>query len=310
MHLARYWAVVLAGALAPAVLTAAPASPSTDKDKTPATVDGLRKALDQPISIKIERQSLTAAVEVLKEKSKINFVLDTFTIQQMGFNPDAPPSQVDVDLKEVKLKTVLRTILQPYGLSYAPLGDTVLITTEDQAINRQLKQRVNVELDKVEFGKALRQLSRDTAVNLLLDSRVDKEGKNEVSLELEDVPLETAVRLLSEMAGLKPVRIGNVLFVTKKETANEMRSDPDLSGPPNPGGPYPVPQPGFPPGVFPGGPGGPPVIINPGAPAPPVEITPGSDKPDKDKDAKPDSDKNEKDKDGKDVKDDKKDKDK
>jgi hypothetical protein len=307
MRTARYWAVVLAGALAPAVLTAAPASPSTDKDKAPATVDGLRKALDQPISIKIERQSLTAAVEVLKEKSKINFVLDTFTIQQMGINPDAPPSQVDVDLKDVKLKTVLRTVLQPYGLSYAPLGDTVLITTEDQAINRQLKQRVNVELENVEFGKALRQLSRDTAVNLLLDSRVEKEGKNEVSLELEDVPLETAVRLLSEMAGLKPVRVGNVLFVTKKETANEMRSDPDLSGPPNPGGPYPVPQPGFPPGVFPGGPGGPPVAVTPGAPAPPVEVNPGADKPNKDKgDAKPDPDKNEKDKD----KDDKKDKEK
>ena len=45
------------------------------------------------------------------------------------------------------------------------------------------------------------------------------------------MPLETAVRLLSEMAGLKPVRVGNALFVTKKEVAAELGADPDLNPP-------------------------------------------------------------------------------
>src|SRR5438067_1399862 len=58
-----------------------------------------------------------------------------------------------------------------------------------------------------------------------------KEAKMEVSLQMEDVPLETAVRLLSEMAGLKPVRVGNVLFVTTKANATEMRADPELTQP-------------------------------------------------------------------------------
>ena len=44
-----------------------------------------------------------------------------------------------------------------------------------------------------------------------------------MTLPLEDVPLETAVRLLAEMAGLKPVRVGNTLFVTKKEIAADLR---------------------------------------------------------------------------------------
>ena len=55
---------------------------------------------------------------------------------------------------------------------------------------------------------------------------MEKEAKAPVSIQLEDVPLETAVRLLAEMAGLKPVRVGNVLFVTKKETANELAPTP------------------------------------------------------------------------------------
>jgi hypothetical protein len=248
----------LAGALAPAA-RAAPASPTapSDKDKPAPAVDKIRKALDTPISVKIERQSLTAAVEVLRDKTKVNFVLDTFTLQQFGINPDAPPSQVDVDLKDVKLKSALRTILQPYGMSYAPLGDTVLITNEQTAMVRQMKQRVNIEFDNVEFGKALKQLSRETAVNLILDSRVEKEAKSAVSLELEDVPLETAVRLLAEMAGLKPVRVGNVLFVTDKKNANEMRADPDLGALSQP------PQAMINQDFMINGPGGP-VFVNPG----------------------------------------------
>ena len=52
-----------------------------------------------------------------------------------------------------------------------------------------------------------------------------------MTLRLEDVPLETAVRLLSEMAGLKPVRVGNTLFVTSKDNAKEMSQDPDIAQP-------------------------------------------------------------------------------
>jgi len=33
------------------------------------------------------------------------------------------------------------------------------------------------------------------------------------------------------MAALKPVRVGNVLFVTGKANANEMRNDPDIAQP-------------------------------------------------------------------------------
>jgi hypothetical protein len=122
----------------------------------------------------------------------------------------------------------------------------------------------------VDLAAALKQLSRETATNLMLDTRVGKEAKTDVSLQMEDVPLETAVRLVSEMAGLKPVKVGNVLFVTTKTLANEMRNDPDLNQPGanvNPGMMPGVPGGPFPPGgVFPGGvPGGIGAPIAPGA---------------------------------------------
>jgi hypothetical protein len=231
---ARGLLAALALALAPALLSAAPAP--TDKDKAASAAEKLREALNALVTVKIDKQSLTAAVEMLKEKGQVNLVLDTFSIQQMGWLPDQPPTPVDVDLKEVKLKTALRRVLEPYNLGYAVVGDTVVVTTEQAAVARVMRQRVNVEFDKVEFAQALKQLSKDTGANLLLDSRVEKEAKNAVSLELDDVPLETAVRLLSEMAGLKPVRIGNVLFITDKKNAAELRNDPDLAQPPGPPG--------------------------------------------------------------------------
>jgi hypothetical protein len=220
-------AALAAFALAPAPLWAAPASPAADKDAAPTAAEKVRKALDAPVTLKIDKQPLTAAVDTLKEKGKVNLVLDTLSIQQLGWQPEQPPVPVDVDLKGVPLKAALRTVLEPYGLSYAVVGDTVLVTTEAVATQRRWQQRVSLALDKVELGEALRQLRRETGANVALDGRLGKE-KTPVSLELEDVPLETAVRLLAETAGLKPVRVGDALFVTAKATADELRRDPDL----------------------------------------------------------------------------------
>ncbi len=134
----------------------------------------------------------------------------------------------------MKVRNVLRTLLSPYALDYVPIGDTIVVTTEDMAMTRQLRQRISVDMDKVEFAAALKQISRETAANLILDSRVEKQAQAKVTLRLEDVPLETAVRLLAEMANLKPVRVGNVLFITGKDNAKEMMQDPDIAQP-NPG---------------------------------------------------------------------------
>jgi hypothetical protein len=93
---------------------------------------------------------------------------------------------------------------------------------------RQMQQRVTIDLDKADFATALKQLARDTGTNLILDSRLGKEANHPVTFQAEDVPLETAVRLMAEMVGLKPVRVGNVLFVANEANGTKLRNDPDL----------------------------------------------------------------------------------
>lgn len=219
-------AVLAALALA-AAAWAAPGPSSSDK-KAESGAEKINKALDAVGNWELNT-NLQDALQKLADEGKFNIVLDRITlINQLSIDPSQTP--VSVKLSGVKMRSALRSVLSQYNLGYAIVGDLVVVTTEDQAVQRQLRQRVTIDLDKVPAATALRQLSKETGTNLLLDSRVGKEAQGAVTLQVDDVPLETAAKLIAEMAGLKTVRVGNVLFVTDKATAQEMRQDPDLQG--------------------------------------------------------------------------------
>ncbi len=214
-------------ALTPALAFAAPI-PSTAQNQETSAAEKVKKQLDQQVTLEVTDQSLNAALNRLREQTNINFVVDRLTLQQLGMDPEQ--LHVSVKLHDVKARSCLRSVLAPYNLGYAIVGDTVLVTSDEMAMHRQLQQRVTLDLDKVELASALKRLAKETAANVVLDSKIAaKEAKTPLSLEMDDVPLETAVRLLAESAGLKPVKVGNVLLVTTRARAAELRSDPDLN---------------------------------------------------------------------------------
>jgi len=230
MRLISRWslAAALILALGPVFVSAGPTTPDT-KDKTVSPAEKIKTQLDETITLAIADQSLNAALKQIREKTKINIVVDRLTIQQMGIDPEQ--LLVSVNLKDVKVRTCLRSVLSPHNLGFAILGDTVLISTDEVVMERQMKQRVSIDLDKVDLATALKQLSKETATNLVLDKRVTaKDAKTAVTLQMENVPLDTAVKIIAEMAGLKPVKVSNVYMVTTKNIANEMRNDPELNG--------------------------------------------------------------------------------
>lgn len=219
-------AVILSGLWMLATAHAAPVVADADtRAKTDSPAEKIRKALEQNISLDLADQSLQQAIIQLREQTKLNIVLDRVTLQMMGIAPDEAPATLKV--QNVKLRSALRTLLGQYNLGYAIVNDMLVITTEEAAIYRQVNQRVNLELSEVPLKTALRQLAKETATNLVLDTRAAKEGQTPITLTLEDVPLETAVKLLAEMAGLKPARIGNVVFITTEARADKLRADPE-----------------------------------------------------------------------------------
>jgi len=233
-------AVLAAFVLVPVALLAAPAAEDKAKSESPA--EKICKALDQKIDIEVAG-SITNAIELFKEKAKVNVVVDQNFLLQNGI--DVNNLQVTAKLDGAKARSALRAILSPNHLGYAVIGDSIIVTTEDMALHRQLKQKVNLDLNKVELEKALKDLSKETAVQVLIDKKIAKDAATQVSLQVEDVPLDTAVRLLCEQAGVKPVRMGNVLYITSPANAKELRTEPDLAPPGGPTGPIAVPLEGL-----------------------------------------------------------------
>jgi hypothetical protein len=211
---------------------AAPAN-TDNKAAAESPAEKARRALEQTLSVEYNEASLQFVLDDLSEKTKIRFVADR---GNLGILPDN--SAISLKLQDAKAATVLRMALAQMNLSYLVLDGNILVTTEDAAIDRQLRQRVSLDLEEVPLEKALKTLAKNTRANLVLDPRTAKEVKAApLTMLLEDVPLETAVRLMAEMAGLKSARIGNVLYVTSEARADKLRKEEEEKNRP----PQPVP---------------------------------------------------------------------
>jgi hypothetical protein len=223
----------------------APAAPIPKNDPRPKTAVGpefIRKVLDGKTNLEFTNTHLPGVLNQLSEDHGINFVLDKSVIQQMGFEPT--DLMVDVKIKEVKLRNGLRTMLNQFNLTLAIVGDTVLVTTEEQAIYKQLKHRISVDYDSVPLHKAIKELSQNHAINVVIDPRTlkTKAAETPVTLNVDDVPFEAVIRIMCEIAGLKPARMGNVIFITTEDRAERLRDSDSLVPLPGTQGASPAPQ--------------------------------------------------------------------
>lgn len=80
-------------------------------------------------------------------------------------------------------------------------------------------------LSKRPLEEALQELATSTGVNVVLDARAGEKAKAAVTARLMIVPVDRAVRLLADMADLKAVLVGNVLYVTNKENAAQWEKE-------------------------------------------------------------------------------------
>ncbi len=200
---------------------------------TPA--EAARKALDAKITLDYVGQSLEEVVEHLRQKTKINFMLDGVATQRQGrllrggFNPAGaaanPQPLFHLEVKGARLRQGLHSFLDEFSLTYVLLADGVLITTEAAGFYRQLRQRVSVDGRDRPLRDVLQELARETGVNLVIDPTVGKDVAQKTALRVDDTTVETAVGLLTELAGLKSVQFGNVLLVTSEERAAKIRKE-------------------------------------------------------------------------------------
>ncbi len=212
-----------------AALSALPAA-GAQAPRTESPAEKIKQALAQPRDLEVADQPLDVAINQLREQTGINLVLDQTAVPPSAvIMPGQSPYahlRVSVRCAGRPVREGLAKALRPHGLTFAVVGDTLLITTPEKAADRQLGQAVRVEAEGVSLKDLLHHLARDTGANVMLDQRLAKEGQTPQTVRLDDVPLETAVELLADQAGLKAVRMSNVLYVTTEARAEKLRRPP------------------------------------------------------------------------------------
>jgi RNA polymerase sigma factor (sigma-70 family) len=92
---------------------------------------------------------------------------------------------------------------------------------------------VSVAITSQPLAGAVEQLRRLTGANIVLDARAKEAAKQDVAGSFDDVRLLTVLQVLGDMAGLKPVTLNNVYYLTTPENAAPLQklADRDLHGP-------------------------------------------------------------------------------
>lgn len=174
------------------------------------------------------KPTLTEAIEQVASTCDVRIILDKQSLQ--GRWGDAEPKDIPLTLIPPAGSggLVLRRFLHPLELRAVKIGDYLLVTTEEMAMPRILRQPVQVPVRPQPLTTILRDLSRQTGAIIIIDPRAAEQAKVPISVALDDVSLETAIRVVAEMAGLKLARIDTVLYVTTPHAAASIRSENDM----------------------------------------------------------------------------------
>jgi hypothetical protein len=105
----------------------------------------IRKSLNKPITIDFKETPLRQAIDLMKEFSAINLVIDLPGLDEAGVDLDEP---VTLALSDIPLKSALNLLLDPMELSYVVRNDVLMITSKLSAAS-QLETRVYPVADLV-----------------------------------------------------------------------------------------------------------------------------------------------------------------
>ncbi len=142
---------------------------------------------------------------------------------------------IDLNLKDVSVRTFLNLITRPYELYWSMRGEVIDIVTREElavrpkeeepetlALRRRVKAtKVSLSIQDLAFSDVVKTLAIQTGLNVLIDSRVQHDLGRQIvpRLKVSDTSLETVLNLLAECGGdsVVWVVVGNVIKLTHKD---------------------------------------------------------------------------------------------
>lgn len=217
-------------ALFAAVAAEAPAPQAKEATKRKP----LTTVLFSPVTFAIDNPQMTLldTLDALANRYDVTIEFNEAALRQEA--PDALKTPIAPERRLPPLKATMtldrwlnHLLARVPPLTYMVRGETIEITTIPAqrseiwgSYDGPYLPLVHATLEQKPLVEALRELSDQTGLNIVLDNRVTDKGTVPVTARLSNVPVDTAVRLLADMAELKPYLIDNVLYVTRPEVAD------------------------------------------------------------------------------------------
>lgn len=112
-----------------------------ERKKDPGVL-AIEEKLNEPITLSMQQpQSLGEVISYLKSYTGMNIVLDGKALNEEGLTRDTP---VELNVKDIKLKTALKLILSPLNLTYKVEEGVLQITSPQASRNDQIVRAYNV----------------------------------------------------------------------------------------------------------------------------------------------------------------------
>jgi type II secretory pathway component GspD/PulD (secretin)/tetratricopeptide (TPR) repeat protein len=93
----------------------------------------IAKKLEEPISLNLADQTLGEAITFIQNYTGLNVILDPKALNDEGLSRD---SKVNLNVTSVRLRTALKFMLRPLGLTYKVEDDVLLITSPQASQDR------------------------------------------------------------------------------------------------------------------------------------------------------------------------------
>ncbi len=121
---------VVEGPVPPELTLDQPKTNAQPEAKKDAHFSAIESKLDEKISFNIYEQPLSGAVGFLQSYTGLNIILDPKALGERGLTSASP---VTLSIKQVKVRTALKLLLKPLGLTYKIEDEVILITGHEAA---------------------------------------------------------------------------------------------------------------------------------------------------------------------------------
>ena len=218
-----------------AVSTSAPAvqlvnSVVTKQERQAHSHTDPNAALEQSVTVGFDEGTrLSDALELISDKYDLTIVFNNKAFEQIGRSkPRDEIQQAKVRLPkmvDVKLREVLPMLLDQANADYLVRDQMMVIVPQDWVKSAMaIRQLVDVNFEHASLTHIVDVLARRSGASIVVDERVAKIADEPMSVRMQRVPLVTAVAVLADTKSLHAVAVGNLIYVTSRQNAEEFEA--------------------------------------------------------------------------------------